>query len=137
MLMTPEAAAALTINQVVGLSAEEYAEYQARERIAQVDYVLAAGELVDDLLLADDRVREEWAAVYRLAEVKVQLGDVNVAVDVDVTASPEQECRVEVGTLKIAVGSCDEKFPVVLECKAGVEDVLGRKVMRFVGRVCR
>lgn len=137
MLMTPEAAAALTINQVVGLSAEEYAEYQARERIAQVDYVLAAGELVDDLLLADDRVREEWAAVYRLAEVKGQLGDVNVAVDVDVTASPDQPDRVEVGTLKIAVGSCDERFPVVLECEAGVEDVLGRKVMRFVGRVCR
>lgn len=137
MLMTPSQAAALTINQVVGLSAEEYAEYQARERIAQVDYVLAAGELVDDLLLADDRVREEWAAVYRLAEVKGQLGDVNVAVDVDVTASPEQECRVEVGTLKITVGSCSERFPVVLECEAGVEDVLGRKVMRFVGRVCR
>lgn len=137
MLMTPEAAAALTINEVAGLSPAEFAEYKAHERVYAIDLVLEPNQEVEDVLLADEPLRREWASLYRRAEAKNELGELEYEVDVDVTASPDQPDRVEVGTLKIAVGSCSERFPVVLECKAGVEDVLGRKVMRFVGRVCR
>lgn len=137
MHMTAEVAADLNLNQVACLSPEAYAEYEAHERLRMIDLFVQPTQEVEDVLLADEPLRREWAALYRLAEVKGELGELECEVDVDVTASPDQPDRVEVGTLKVTVGSCDERFPVVLECKAGVEDVLGRKVMRFVGRVCR
>lgn len=137
MHMTPQAAAEMTINEVAGLSAAEYAEYKAHERAHAIDLVLEPGQEVEDVLLADKSLRREWASLYRLAEAKNELGELDYEADVDVTDSPEQNDVVEVGTLKVRIGACDERIPVTLVCEAGVEEVAGRKVMTFKGKVGR
>lgn len=140
MLMTPQQAAEqvrLRITDPLERCIAELAENAAYERLQSIDLAVEPNQDVAEVLLKDSPLRREWAALYRLAEVKNELGELEYEVYVDVTAEPDQESEVLVGVLKVRVGGCVERVRVVLDCDLGVEEVAGRKVMRFVGRVCR
>lgn len=137
MLMTPQKAAELTANEIAGLSAEEFAAWEAHERLRKIDLFHIAGEEISDVFDDDVPLQKALRELQHLADAKEwgggdRLGELDYEADVDVTAEPEVPDQVVVGRVRWRRDS----WPVVVESK-GVEVVGGRKVKKYVGRVAR
>lgn len=126
---------------LAAIEAAERAEWKRQDdeyrlQLISPAKIHVANDFIEDVFSRDKWLQREIRNLQKLADGDCfggVLGELDYETDVDVTAEPNVPDDVTVGHVRWR----GDRYPVVVECKAGVEKVGDRLIKKYVGRVCR